>query len=281
MKLVNNEQAEFWAQLAPTWIELEDRLELVGGPPGRAAMDRLNLAAGQRVVDLGCGTGQTTLELASRVAPDGEVLGVDIADEMLAHARARAAGLGITNVDFIHADVQVHNLGQGRFDAAYSRFGVMFFADPVAAFANIHKALRPGGLLSFVSWQSVFDNEWMLIPGAAVASVTGSSPQMPDPEEPGPFSLADPHRIRSVLGAARFQRVEVTPHNDLVVTTEEQIPEVAMTSIRVGAAREALKDADDDTRARAVVAVEDALRSRLKDGEVRASRGVWLVVSHA
>lgn len=281
MKLVNNEQAEFWAQLAPTWIELEDRLELVGGPPGRAAMDRLNLAAGQRVVDLGCGTGQTTLELASRVAPDGEVLGVDIADEMLAHARARAAGLGITNVDFIHADVQVHNLGQGRFDAAYSRFGVMFFADPVAAFANIHKALRPGGLLSFVSWQSVFDNEWMLIPGAAVASVTGSLPQMPDPEEPGPFSLADPHRIRSVLGAARFQRVEVTPHNDLVVTTEEQIPEVAMTSIRVGAAREALKDADDDTRARAVVAVEDALRSRLKDGEVRASRGVWLVVSHA
>lgn len=281
MKLVNNEQAEFWAQLAPTWIELEDRLELVGGPPGRAAMDRLNLAAGQRVVDLGCGTGQTTLELASRVAPDGEVLGVDIADEMLAHARARAAGLGITNVDFIHADVQVHNLGQGRFDAAYSRFGVMFFADPVAAFANIHKALRPGGLLSFVSWQSVFDNEWMLIPGAAVASVTGSPPQMPDPEEPGPFSLADPHRIRSVLGAARFQRVEVTPHNDLVVTTEEQIPEVAMTSIRVGAAREALKDADDDTRARAVVAVEDALRSRLKDGEVRASRGVWLVVSHA
>jgi len=278
--LVNNEQAEFWAQLAPTWIELEDRLELVGGPPGRAAMDRLNLAAGQRVVDLGCGTGQTTLELASRVAPDGEVLGVDIADEMLAHARARAAGLGITNVDFIHADVQVHNLGQGRFDAAYSRFGVMFFADPVAAFANIHKALRPGGLLSFVSWQSVFDNEWMLIPGAAVASVTGSLPQMPDPEEPGPFSLADPHRIRSVLGAARFQRVEVTPHNDLVVTTEEQIPEVAMTSIRVGAAREALKDADDDTRARAVVAVEDALRSRLKDGEVRASRGVWLVVSH-
>ena len=227
---VNNEQAEFWSQLAPTWVELEDRLEFVGGPPGRMAMDRLNLVAGQRVVDLGCGTGQTTVELASHVAPDGEVLGVDIADEMLARGRERATRLGITNVDFLHADVQVHDLGQSRFDAAYSRFGVMFSADPVAAFANVHKALRPGGLLSFVSWQSVFDNEWMLIPGAAVASVTGSLPSMPEPGEPGPFSLADPDRVRSVLGGAGFHHVDVMPHNDVVVTTEEQLPEVAMTA---------------------------------------------------
>ena len=281
MTFVNNDQADFWSQLAPTWVELEDRLESVSGLPGLIAMDRLNLTGGQRVIDLGCGTGQTTVELATRVAPDGEVLGVDIADEMLARGRDRAARLGVRNVRFLRADVQVHDLGHGRFDAAYSRFGVMFFADPVAAFANVHKALRPGGLLSFVSWQGVFDNEWMLIPGAAVASVTGSPPPMPEPGEPGPFSLADPERIRTVLSGGGFHHIEVTPHNDVIVMPREQIPDIARTSIRIGAAREALKDADDETRARAVAAVEEALTSRLQDGEARASRGFFLVMAQA
>ena len=120
---------------------------------------------GQRVVDLGCGSGRTTLELAARVGPGGEAVGVDISAGMLARARERAARSGTGNVEFVYADVQVHELGEALFDAAYSRFGVMFFADPVAAFANIRKALRPGAVLSFVCWQSVFDNEWMLHPG--------------------------------------------------------------------------------------------------------------------
>jgi SAM-dependent methyltransferase len=277
----NIEQAEFWSQLAPTWLELEDQLEKVGGLPGQLAMDRLNLLPGQRVVDLGCGAGRTTLELASRVGRDGEVVGVDIAAEMLARGRERAARLGTGNIEFLHADVQVHDLGEGRFDAAYSRFGVMFFTDPAAAFANIRRALRPGGVLSFVCWQSVFDNEWMLIPGAAVATVTGSLPPMPGPEEPGPMSLADPDRIRAVLDAAGFDSVAIAPHADQVVINEDRIPEVALTSIRVGGVREALRDADEQTRQRALAAIEEALRARLQDGEVRASRGVLLVTGNA
>ena len=140
----NIEQAEFWSELAPTWLELEDQLEEVGGPPGELAMDRLELLPGQRVVDLGCGSGRTTLELAARVGPGGEVVGVDISAEMLARGRERAARLGAGNVEFVHADAQVHDFGEARFDAAYSRFGVMFFTDPVAAFANVRTALRPG-----------------------------------------------------------------------------------------------------------------------------------------
>jgi SAM-dependent methyltransferase len=197
----NVEQVEFWSELAPTWFELEDQLEEVGGPPGELAMDRLGLLPGQRVVDLGCGLGRTTLALAARVGPGGEVVGVDISAEMLTQGRDRAARLGAENVEFVHADAQVHDFGQARFDAAYSRFGVMFFSDPVAAFANIRRALRPGGTLSFVCWQGVFDNDWMLVPGAAAAEVTGTLPPMPGPEEPGPFSLADPARVRAVLGA--------------------------------------------------------------------------------
>jgi SAM-dependent methyltransferase len=278
---VNSEQAEFWSQLAPTWLEFEDQLEEVGGPPGELAMDRLGLLPGQQVVDLGCGSGGTTLELASRVGHDGQVVGVDIAAEMLARGRERAARLGTGNIEFLHADVQVHDLGEARFDAAYSRFGVMFFADPVAAFANVRRALRPGAVLSFVCWQSVFDNEWMLVPGAAVAAVTGSLPPMPGPAEPGPFSLADPGRVRAVLEAAGFGSVAIVPHADQVVISEDRIPEVALTSVRVGGVREALRDADQQTRERAVAAIEEAMRARLQDGEVRASRGVLLVTGSA
>jgi SAM-dependent methyltransferase len=277
----NIEQAEFWSQLAPTWLELEDKLEEVGGLPGQLAMDRLKLLPGQRVVDLGCGSGRTTLELASRVGPGGEVVGVDIAAEMLGRGRERATRLGTGNIEFLHADVQAHDLGESRFDAAYSRFGVMFFADPVAAFANVRRALRPGGVLSFVCWQSVFDNEWMLIPGVAVATVTGSLPPLPGPAEPGPFSLADPGRVRAVLDAAGFDSVAIAPHADQVVISEERIPEVALTSIRVGGVREALRDADAQTRQRALAAIEEALRARLQDGQVRASRGVLLVIGNA
>jgi SAM-dependent methyltransferase len=277
----NTDQAEFWSQLAPTWLELEDQMEEVGGPPGQLAMDRLGLLPGQRVIDLGCGSGRTTLELAARVSPGGAVTGVDISAEMLAWARERAARLHVGNAEFVHADVQVHDLGEARFDAAYSRFGVMFFADPVAAFGNIRRALRPGGLLSFACWQGVFENEWILIPGAAVAEVTGSLPPMPGPDEPGPFSLADPGRVRAVLDAAGFGSVAITPHADYVAIGADRIPEVAETSVRVGGIQQALKDADDQTRQRALAAIEDALRARVQDGEVRASRGVLLVTGSA
>jgi hypothetical protein len=117
--------------------------------------------------------------------------------------------------------------------------------DPAAAFANIRKALRPGAVLSFVCWQSVFDNEWMLIPGAAVAGVTGSLPPMPGPDEPGPFSLADPGRVHAVPDAAGFGSVTVAPHADYVVISEDQISEAALASVRVGGIRDALRDADD------------------------------------
>jgi SAM-dependent methyltransferase len=281
MTFANIEQAEFWSGLAPAWLEFEDQLTQVSRLPGQLAMDRLELRAGQRVVDLGCGTGGTTLELAARVGPHGEAVGVDIAEEMIARGRERAARLGAANVAFLHADAQVYDLGEARFDAAYSRFGVMFFTDPVAAFANLRRALRPGGVLSFVCWQGVFDNEWMLIPGATAAAVTGSVPPMPGPGEPGPLSLADPDRVRAVLDAAGFGSVAVAPHSDQVVITADRIPEVALTSTRIGGVREALRDADDQTRQRVLAAIEEALRARVRDGEVRLSRGVLLVTGTA
>lgn len=275
----NQEQAEFWSELAPTWLELEDRLEEVGGPPGRLAVDRLGLVSGQSVLDVGCGLGGTTVELASRTDP-GEVLGIDIAAGMITAAHDRATRLGLQNVRFEQADAQVDDLGKDRFDAAFSRFGVMFFSDPVGAFANIRKAMKAGASLSFVCWQSVFDNEWMLVPGMAAMSVVGPLP-MPAAEEPGPFSLCDPERVRRVLGEAGFVEVEVDPHNDTIETSEDRIPELALTSTRVGAVREALQSADDETRQRVLQAIEDAMRDRVEEGTMRVSRGVLLVSAKA
>jgi len=281
LSFVNTEQAEFWSERAQSWFEFEDLLNEVAGPPGRLAMDRLGLLPGQKVLDLGCGTGGTTMELASRVGPEGEVVGADIAAEMLVRAKQRAQQAGASNVSFIQADVQVHDLGEGRFDAAFSRFGVMFFADPVAAFANVRKALKPEGTLSFVCWQGVFENEWMLLPGAAVMGVIGSLPPLPGPEEPGPFSLAEPDRVRAVLEGAGFVSVDVASRSDTFAIEEPRIEVFARSAMQVGALREALKDADDETRSRSLAAIEEAIRSRLAGGEAKVSRGVHLVVGHA
>ena len=277
MSFANTDAAEFWAGMASTWAELEDQLDQVAGPPGRWAMEGLALRAGEAVLDLGCGTGRTTLDLAREVAPRGRAVGLDIADEMLDRACQHAVKEGLENVAFVHGDAQVHDFGAGVFDAAYSRFGVMFFSDPVEAFANIRKALRPGGRLGFVCWQSALQNEWMLIPGAAAMAATGATPPMPGPDEPGPFAFADPDRVRSILDRAGFTGVEVVARGDTVTTEESRIPEVARASIRVGMVRELLREADEETVRRVLDAVEDALRGRLQDGEVRASRGVNLV----
>lgn len=278
MSTANAEQAEFWSDLATTWIEIEERIERTAQLPGRLAMDALAPVPGDSVVDLGCGTGITTVELAARVGPGGSVLGIDISEGMLERARTRATPAGAGRVDYRCADVQTHDFGGETFDGAFSRFGVMFYSEPVAAFANVRRSLKPGATLAFACWQEVFANEWMLVPGMAVMSVTGSPPPMPQPGEPGPFSLCDTGRTCELLASSGFGRVEVAAHNDHVALMDEEIPEFAATSLRMGAAREGLKDADDDTRHRALEAVEHALEEKSEDGQVALTRG-FLIVS--
>src|SRR5262249_6517301 len=149
----------------------------------------------ERVLDVGCGTGQTSIELARRAGPGGAVTGIDISAPMLARARARAADAGARTVTFLDADAQTHRFDPASLDVCFSRFGIMFFAAPDAAFANLRSALRPAGRLAFVCWQSMRDNPWMLVPlMAAAAHIT--LPPPPAPDAPGPFSFADADRVR-------------------------------------------------------------------------------------
>jgi SAM-dependent methyltransferase len=154
-----------------------------------------------RVLDFGCGCGQTTRDAARR-AVRGSVLGVDLSAAMLEVAAEIAAGHGLTNLTFTRADVQVHPFPEAWFDVALSRMGAMFFGDPTAAFANVGRALRPGGRLTLLVWQPFDRNEWMREIVRALAA--GRDLPAPPPDAPGPFSLADPDRVRRILGAAGF-----------------------------------------------------------------------------
>ena len=277
MDAPNEEQTQFWQELAPGWLASVVHTELVSGPFGVVAMEGLHLVPGQRVLDVGCGDGSTTLELARRVAPDGDAVGIDIAPAMLDAARRSAEVQRVDNASFVVADAQTESLGESRFDAAFSRFGVMFFADPVAAFANIRAGLRSGGVLAFACWDDLFANEWMFLPGSAVVQVTGSLPPMPGPEAPGPFSLADPDRVTAVLRDAGFSNVTVTAHTQPVEVPEVEVESIVSLSSRVGPVREALRNADADTSARITDAVRAALMARVEHGHLTMSAAALIV----
>jgi SAM-dependent methyltransferase len=260
----NHDQADYWNELAPSWIEAERHTHLVGGPFGEAAMQRLGLAAGQSALDIGCGTGDTTAALA---ATAGSALGVDIAAAMIAEAQRRHAG---TNADFQVADVQVDDLGGRRFDAAFSRFGVMFFEDLTAAFINIHNLLVPGGRLAFASWADLFANEWMFVPGSAVVTVTGTIPPMPGPGEPGPFTLADADVITATLTAAGFSDVEVAPLERVIDLPADEVESMVQLSRGVGPVREAIVASDDEHLTdRILAAVREALHEKVEHDRLR------------
>ena len=273
----NDEQSAFWEELAPDWLASLEHTELVSAPFGAGALSRLSLQAGQRVLDIGCGAGSTTLEIARRVGDSGHVLGLDIAPAMVAAASGFASAQKIANVTFSVADAQVEPFEPASFDAAYSRFGVMFFADPKAAFANIRAALRPGGVLAFACWENIFANEWMLVPGSAVVSVTGSLPPMPGPGEPGPFSLSDRAQIESLLHDAGFGDVEVTSQAETIVMGDEEVESLELLSRRVGPVREALRTADAATAARIKSAVRTAILDRAVDGVVSLAATAFIV----
>jgi SAM-dependent methyltransferase len=273
----NRAQAEFWDEIAPAWATAEQHTELVAARFGDLAAERLELQPGQRVLDVGCGTGPTTLTLAGAVGPTGLAVGVDIAAGMIARASTRAAETPGVPARFAVADVQVDDIAGGPFDAVFSRFGVMFFADPRAAFTNIRALLRPGGRLAFACWADLFSNEWMFVPGAAVISVTGEFPAMPEPGAPGPFSLAEVDSVTALLAEAGFTEVDVTPHAEVVVLPESQVESIVALSRSVGPVREALLEADDELTAAILAGVREALADKVTNGELRLTAAANIV----
>jgi ubiquinone/menaquinone biosynthesis C-methylase UbiE len=204
----NTGQRENSDREAELWVSEAERFDAMNGAFGRAVLEAAQLHAGERVLDVGCGNGATTLEAAQQLSPGGEAVGVDIAAPMLKLARSRADAAGLSNVRFLEADAQTYTFEKGEFDAVISRFGVMFFEDPVVAFTNLGHALGSGGRLAIVCWQDVLQSEWTAVIGGAAAAHLGF-PDFGAPGAPGPFSFADGERLEQTVRSAGFGNITI------------------------------------------------------------------------
>jgi SAM-dependent methyltransferase len=272
----NAAQIEHWNGInGETWVRLQERLDNQLAPLGRLAMDKAAIRKGERILDIGCGTGQTTLELAERVGSDGQVLGADISAPMLGLARRRLSDAKIAQASFVAADAQTHAFAPATFDLAFSRFGVMFFADPVAAFANLRAALRKSGRLTFICWRQVQENPWVAIPMAAAFKHI-PRPAPPEPGAPGEFAFADRERVHGILAGAGFRDISIEPRDEQVGRASLDL--AVETALDMGPVGAALREANSPEKRKAVgAAVREALAPFARPEGVRMEAGVWIV----
>jgi SAM-dependent methyltransferase len=226
--IANTAQQEYWNTVAgPRWVGLGGAVERRVQRVNDLLLARAGARAGERVLEIGCGTGAATVPFAEAVGERGRVVGVDISEPMLAAARQRIAESGLDNVTLLQADAQVHRFEAGHFDLITSRFGVMFFADPAAAFSNLLPAARPDGRLCFVCWAPLEENRHWLIPYEVALRHLGPPAPTP-PHMPGPLAFSDPGYVRSILDSAGFADVVIdreTP--DIIGATPEEEAEHA------------------------------------------------------
>ncbi len=272
----NAEQSVHWNQAAgPRWATLADRTDKLFGAVTSALLKFAEVQDGEAVLDVGCGCGVTSLAVAQQA---GTVLGVDFSAPMLAVAKQRARAAGLSNLRFLEADASIHPFDRQRFDLLISQLGVMFFDEPVRAFANLYGALRPGGRLRIACFRGLAENDWFSVPLAAARKIV-AVPSPGNPTAPGPTSLADPDHVRTVLRAAGFGSIELRPLNVLLPAGTRA--EAVQLFLRVGSLSRALAGASEDERAAVNAALEEALRDYESSGEVELGAGLWLVSARA
>jgi SAM-dependent methyltransferase len=271
------DQAESNDAMAAFWREHGDREDIMDGPPGVAMLGAARLRAGDRVLDVGCGAGATTVDAARQVGPSGTVIGVDISKPMLEFAAARVAAAGVTNVELVAADAQAHRFGDGMFDAVISRAGTMFFADPVAAFSNLARCLRSGGRLAMVVPRGPLDDPWIATILTAAAPHLGPM-DFGSLDEPGPFAFADGDRLDHTLEAAGFRIIDREALT-LPVRIGADVDDVIGYLLSQPEVQSLLAGRSDSQVSDAVAAVRQALAPFAgPDGVVMETSG-WLVTA--
>lgn len=268
----NAEQSAKWNDRSGrSWAELGDLLDRVLEPFVPLLLDEIEPLAGRSVLDVGCGAGALTLAAAKRGATG---LGVDISAPLIEAARARAERLGAPSARFVRGDAQTHRFEAQGFDALVSRFGVMFFADPVAAFRNLRSAIRPGGKLAFAAWRGPEENGFMTAAERSAAEII----ELPERVEggPGQFGFADSGRVGSILAQSGWVGAEIRPVDAECRLTAE---ELRLYSRRMGPVAERLPTLDDSARREVERRLDCAFEPYLRDGEARFTAACWLVTA--
>lgn len=277
----NEDMRELWnGEATSSWVQDPDRYDHMLAPFTEQVLDTAELQPGERVVDIGCGSGAHTRAAATRVGPDGRATGVDISAPLIALGRQRAAEAGLDNVEFVEGDAQVDEIPGAPHDVVTSRFGVMFFEDPTAAFTNIRSATADaGGRLAAVVWQGLDANEWAMIPAMAIIPILGM-PEVPQPGAPGPFAFADRDHLRTVLADAGWTGIDIEPTVGEVLVAGGGSLDEAVAYYRDDAFGRALFAAgDDDQRVRATAALRATLEPHMTDEGLRLGSAAWLVTA--
>ncbi|MBZ9673259.1 class I SAM-dependent methyltransferase [Mesorhizobium sp. B3-2-1] len=274
----NTRQAALWNDVSgKAWVEMQPILDEILAPLERLVVDAGYPGEGGNVLDIGCGAGATTLTMARRVGNDGNCVGLDISRPLVALATERARVEGAANASFEVGDAQAHAFEPGRFDAVVSRFGVMFFDDPVAAFSNIRQAARRGGKLAFVAWRSPVENDFMTTAARAAEPFLPPAPA-PDPDAPGQFALADGAKVKRILEASGWSSIEVEQANVLCRIAEGDLMTFAT---RLGPVAATLREVDRATAEKITTVLPAAYAPFVKDGEARFNAACWLVTALA
>jgi ubiquinone/menaquinone biosynthesis C-methylase UbiE len=277
----NAEQIEYWnSKVGDTWARMQERLDRAFTPVTAALLSVAAPQPGEAVLDVGCGSGETTLALAAAVGDGGSVLGVDISAQLLERASARAEALQ-SDAEFRNADAASLD-DEGGFDLVVSRFGVMFFDDPVAAFANLHRLAAPAGRLVFACWQPPAENLWATLPMQVLGGLLPETPAA-DPHAPGPFAFADPARVAAILADAGWHDIgfDDLPFAMVVGEGDDPVAAAVQFNLRIGPAARAVREAGPAVEAAAPGLLAAAL-APYRDGDTVALPGaIWLVSAHA
>src|SRR5689334_6578273 len=275
----NAAQRRYWNTVAgPRWVAAQGFREQRNEESTALLMPRLDITSGESVLEIGCGTGALTVPLAAAVSDKGRVVAVDISKPMLGAARQRIGERGLRNVTLLHGDAQVFGFEPAVFDLATSRMGVMFFADPVAAFRNIGGALKPGGRLVFACWAPLAENpHWLISYDIALRHL---GPPDPAPaHEPSPLAFADPDYLRGILGAAGFAAITVERAHPTIIggTPEEEAGQALLMGPTARLIEQ--KQPDDATRQTIAREIEAAFAAEASAGPIRLPATIFLVAA--
>ena len=273
----DSEQAQLWnGPSGRAWIDLQDALDRTLQPFEDLLVDAVAAQSAQQVLDVGCGTGATTLAIARQLAARGRCIGIDISDPMIAVARSRAEREG-SYAHFVCADAETHAFEPAAFDSLVSRFGVMFFEAPVQAFANLRRAARADAAMHFIAWRSAAENPFMTTAERAAAPLLPTLPPR-QPDAPGQFSFADRARVRSILHDSGWTGIDVRPIDVTCTMTESDL---ARYFARLGPVGRALREADEATRARVLATLHEAFAPFVHGGAARFTAACWMIGARA